>query len=114
MLLCCSVLYCVVSYYILIYCVLLLTLFTLSQPGDMYGLMLYYGAMTAVYLVIALWYYCGMKTFQEGAIPIQKYILGTIVLGFLATAFQGIDLLTWNITGTRNPPVMYTSKSLIK
>jgi len=71
--------------------------------------MLYYGAMTAVYLVIALWYYCGMKTFQEGAIPIQKYILGTIVLGFLATAFQGIDLLTWNITGTRNPPVMYTT-----
>lgn len=74
--------------------------------------MFFFGAATAIYLVLMLWYYYGMKMFQEGAVPIQKYILGTIVLGFLATAFQGVDLLFWNIEGTRSDVVMYIGKCL--
>jgi len=76
-------------------------------PGDMFGLMFFYGATTVIYLIFGLWYYYGMKFFQEAAIPIQKYILGTIILGFLATAFQGIDLFFWNISGMRSPIAMY-------
>jgi len=81
-------------------------------PGDMFGLMFFFGAATAIYLVLMLWYYYGMKMFQQGAVPIQKYILGTIVLGFLATAFQGVDLLYWNIEGTRSDVVMYIAIAL--
>ena len=73
--------------------------------------MLFYGAMAAIYVVFGLWYYYGMKMFQEAAIPIQKYILGTIILGFLATAFQEIDLLFWNINGMRNDVLKYFGKS---
>lgn len=74
--------------------------------------MFFYGATTAIYLVLGLWYYSGMRMFQEAAIPIQKYFLGTIVLGFLATAFQGINLLYWNMVGFRSPVVMWIGKSL--
>lgn len=78
-------------------------------PGDIFGLMFFYGAMTAIYLVLGLWYYCGMKMFQDAAIPIQTYFLVIIILGFLATAFQGINLFAWNITGVRSPVVEYAA-----
>jgi len=45
------------------------------------------------------------------AITIQKYILATMVLGFLEVSFLGIDLLIWNITGLRSPVVAYTGKT---
>ena len=73
--------------------------------------MFFYGATTAVFFVLGLWYYFGMRMFQEAAIPIQKYVLATIVLGFLGTGFKSIDLLLWNINGTRSPVVMYIGKS---
>jgi len=76
-------------------------------PGDIIGSMFFFGVTTAVYFILGLWYYCGMKFFQEAAIPIQKYFLGTIILGFLATAFEGINLFLWNIHGMRSPAVMY-------
>ena len=71
-----------------------------------------YGAATAIFLVLGLWYYIGMRMFQEAAIPIQKYILASIILGFLGTAFFAIDLLFWNINGTRSVVVMYIGKFL--
>lgn len=76
-------------------------------PGDMFDVMFFYGATTAIFLVLGLWYYFGMRMFQDDAIPIQKYILATIILGFLGTIFKTIDLLFWNINGTRSPVVMY-------
>jgi len=76
-------------------------------PGTIFYSMFVYGASTAIFFVLGLWYHCGMRMFQEAAIPIQKYILSSIILGFLGTAFLAIDLLFWNITGTRSPVVMY-------
>ena len=73
--------------------------------------MFFYAGMAAIYFVLMLWYYFGMKMYQEDAIPIQKYILATMVLGFLEVSFLGIDLLIWNITGLRSPVVAYTGKS---
>jgi len=81
-------------------------------PGDMFYLMYFYGATTAVYLVLGLWYYSGMRMFQEAAIPIQKYFLGTIILGFLATGFQGLNLLYWNAAGIRSPAVVWIALAL--
>jgi len=62
-------------------------------PGEIFYEMFVYGAATAIFLVLGLWYYCGMRMFQEAAIPIQKFILASIILGFLGTAFLAIDLL---------------------
>eukprot|EP00531_Pseudo-nitzschia_arenysensis_P006341 CAMPEP_0116144828 /NCGR_PEP_ID=MMETSP0329-20121206/16235_1 /TAXON_ID=697910 /ORGANISM="Pseudo-nitzschia arenysensis, Strain B593" /LENGTH=808 /DNA_ID=CAMNT_0003640327 /DNA_START=108 /DNA_END=2534 /DNA_ORIENTATION=- len=77
-------------------------------PGEMADFMLFLDAMSAVYLVLGVWYFYGMKTYQDGAIPIQRYILATIILGFLAHSFKSIDFVYWNIEGTRSNYVMYT------
>ena len=80
------------------------------KPGEIFYMMFVYGAATAIFLVLGLWYYIGMRMFQEAAIPIQKYILASIILGFLGTAFLAIDLLFWNINGIRSNVVMYIGK----
>ena len=79
-------------------------------PGDIYGLMLFYGAMTVVYLLLVLWYSCGMKMYQDAAIPIQRWIIATMILGFLELFFKSIDLGYWNLDGFRSVPVAYFCK----
>ncbi|KAG7361464.1 seven transmembrane receptor [Nitzschia inconspicua] len=81
-------------------------------PGDMFDLMLFYGALTAFYFFLALWYYCGMRIYQDTAIPIQKYILATMVVGFLEVLFRTADFASWNSNGLRSDVVMYTAMSL--
>lgn len=80
-------------------------------PGEMFDFMFFLGATSAIYLVMMVWYYYGMKSYQDAAIPIQKYILATIFIGFLAHSFKSIDFLYWNIKGTRSNAVMYIGKS---
>jgi len=80
-------------------------------PGEMFDFMFFLGATSAIYLVIMVWYICGMERYQDAAIPIQKYILGTIILGFLAHFFKSIDFLAWNMMGTRSNVVMYIGVS---
>lgn len=80
-------------------------------PGDMFELMLFYGALTGFYLVLAVWYYCGMRMYQDAAIPIQKYILATIVIGFLEVMFRTADFAIWNNEGLRSSGIMYTGQS---
>ena len=75
--------------------------------------MFFFAGMSGIYLVLVLWYYLGMKMFQDAAIPIQKYILTTLVLGFFEASFQAINLYIWNVTGTQSPFVVYTGKPLI-
>jgi hypothetical protein len=81
-------------------------------PGDMIGLMFFYGILTAIYVALALWYYCGMKIFQDAAIPIQKYILATIIIGLLEVLFRTTDFVLWNYEGMRSDGIMYTAMSL--
>lgn len=71
-------------------------------PGEIFGLMFFYVALTIVYLILVLWYYCGMKMYQDAAIPIQKFILATIMLGLLEFFFRSLDLGTWNMDGLRS------------
>jgi len=49
-----------------------------------------------------------MKVYEDAAIPIQKWILGTIILGLLETFFRTGDYIVWNIDGTRFWFAMYT------
>jgi Lung seven transmembrane receptor len=79
-------------------------------PGDMFELMLFYGALTVFYFVLAVWYYCGMRIYQDAAIPIQKYILATMILGFLEVLFRTTDFVIWNEQGLRSGGVMYTGQ----
>jgi len=81
-------------------------------PGDIFGLMFFFAGMSGVYLVLVLWYYVGMKMFQEAAIPIQKYILAALVLGLFEASFQAINLYIWNVTGTQSAFVVYTGLGL--
>jgi len=66
----------------------------------------------AVYFVLALWYFCGMKMYQDAAIPIQKFILATMILGFLEVTFRAADLIIWNVEGVQSDVVTYTALAL--
>mmetsp|Transcript_19270 Transcript_19270/g.39595 ORF Transcript_19270/g.39595 Transcript_19270/m.39595 type:complete len:277 (-) Transcript_19270:428-1258(-) len=48
-----------------------------------------------------------MRIFQDAAIPIQKYILFTIVLSFLETSMQGLSLYLLNTNGKEDPYTTY-------
>jgi hypothetical protein len=82
-------------------------------PGDMFELMLFYGALTAFYFFLVMWYYCGMRVYQDAAIPIQGYILGTMLLGFFEVLFRTSDFVIWNNNGLRNSGIMYTGQYML-
>jgi len=81
-------------------------------PGHLYGLMFFYAALTVYYFVLAFFYKCGMRIFQDAAIPIQKYIFATILLGFLELLCRAIDLGYWDMNGQRSVYVLYASLGL--
>ena len=72
--------------------------------------MLFLCACSGIYLVLAIWYFCGMRSYQDSAIPIQKFILGSIVLGFLMHVLKSVDFVLWNQTGLRSEVLMYVGK----
>jgi hypothetical protein len=80
-------------------------------PGDMVGLMLFYAALALFYVLLVLWYYCGMRMFQDAAIPIQTFILATMILETFELFFRSLDLGLWNLDGLRNDGVVYACKS---
>lgn len=76
-------------------------------PGDLFGEMYFFAFLASVYLVLALWYGITMKVYEDALIPIQKWVLGTIVLGLLETVFRTSDYFAWNTHGTRFWFAMY-------
>jgi hypothetical protein len=80
-------------------------------PGDMIGLAKFYAALAGIYFLINLWYGCGMKRYQDSAIPIQKFIIASMILGLLELVFRTMDLFIWNVHGTRAFPVVYIGES---
>lgn len=79
-------------------------------PGDMFGLMFLNAILACVYLVLVIFYGCGMRIFQDSAIPIQKYILITMILGLLELFFRAIDLFVWNERGVRSDLAIFPGK----
>lgn len=70
-------------------------------PGDLFGLMYFYGILFLAYGVILLWYGVSMKMFEDANIPIQSYIFATICMGTLEVFFRAGDLFVWNEDGKR-------------
>ena len=81
-------------------------------PGDMFGLMFFYAGLTVYYFVTLVWYGCGMKVFQGSAIPIQRFIVATMMLGVLEFLMRTMDLYIWNMEGEREARVVYPCESL--
>lgn len=82
-------------------------------PGDLLGLLYFYSGLAGVYLFLVIMYWCGMKMYQDSSIPIQQYILTTLVLGFLESFLLTMDLYVLNDRGNRLEVVVYAGEFLV-
>ena len=76
-------------------------------PGELFGFMHFYVVLLFVYLILMLWYGMAMKLNEASRIPIEKWILMTIVLGLLEMVFRTGDYFVWNADGYRMNFAMY-------
>lgn len=70
-------------------------------PGDLFPYMNFYAVIFCVYFALILWYGISMKMFEDGNIPIQGWIFGTIAIGCLEMFFKTGDMFIWNEEGSR-------------
>lgn len=68
-------------------------------PGELYGFLYFYAILTVVYFALVLWYGISMHLNEESRIPIEKWILLTIILGLLEMLFRLGDVFVWNEDG---------------
>jgi len=76
-------------------------------PGELYGIMRFYILLTLFYLAVFAWYGFSMLRNAESRIPIEKWILCTILLGLLEMFFQSVDFLAWNGAGYQRRLLAY-------
>ena len=81
-------------------------------PGDLFDEWHFLTFFTIGYFLLMFWYGKSMKDNSDSTIGIQKWILGTIILGLLQLILKGIDYMEWNMAGTRIDGVMYSCKYL--
>jgi len=79
-------------------------------PGELFGAMYFFAAITVIYFVLFLWYGCSMQCYSESRIEVQKWIILSIGLGFLETFFKTGDYFVWNEDGTRVWYAMYVGE----
>jgi len=77
-------------------------------PGNLFGEMYFFGFLTISYLILAGWYGVKMKMHEDSYIPIQRWIMGTILMGLLETFFRSGDYWVWNEDGSRFWFALYT------
>lgn len=68
-------------------------------PGELYGFLLFYTVLTFVYFVVLVWYAALMHKHEESRIPIENWILLTIILGSVEMLFKAGDAFVWNLDG---------------
>lgn len=76
-------------------------------PGDLIGEMYFFLIVMVFYLILFGIYGFAMYFHRQATIPIQKWILFTIGLGFVETFFKTGDYFVWNISGNRFWYAMY-------
>jgi hypothetical protein len=76
-------------------------------PGELFEFMYFYLFLVVVYFALLLWYGISMKVNEESRIPIEKWILMTIVLGLGEMFFRTSDYMIWNQDGYRQDLAMY-------
>ena len=79
-------------------------------PGELFGEMYFFAAITVIYFILFLWYGCSMQCYSESRIEVQKWIILSIGLGLLETFFKTGDYFVWNEDGTRVWYAMYVGK----
>ena len=77
-------------------------------PGNLFGEMYFFFVILGCYAVLFAFYAIKMKMYQEAIIPIQKWVLATIGIGFLEIFFKAGDLWVWNVDGDRFWFSLYT------
>ena len=78
-------------------------------PGELFGIFNFYVVLFWLYLGLALWFGISMIRNRESRIPIEPWILVTILLGFVELLFQISDFMVWNTGGYRHRPLRYAS-----
>lgn len=70
-------------------------------PGNLFGEMYFFSALTIFYMILFAWYGLKMSLFRDEIIPIQKWMAVTIGIGLLEVFFKAGDLWVWNVDGDR-------------
>lgn len=78
-------------------------------PGQFYGFMIFNEIILALYVVLFMWYSIKMRLNKESRIPIEKWILMTMILGIAEMLCRTSDFFIWNIVGHRNNALAYCS-----
>ena len=79
-------------------------------PGNLVGAMYFFAILAAVYLVFSILYGLGMVIFRDKLIPIQSYILASMLMGLGELMFKFLDYYTWNQNGDRTWRLLYAGK----
>ncbi|KAL7545558.1 hypothetical protein ACHAWF_008908 [Thalassiosira exigua] len=77
-------------------------------PGNLFGEMYFFSAVTILYLILFAWYAIKMSIYRDEIIPIQQWVLVTIGIGLLEVFFKAGDLWVWNVDGDRFWFSLYT------
>lgn len=56
-------------------------------PGNLFGEMYFYFAVAICYLVLLVWYSIRYSLYRDAAIPIFKWVMATIFIGFMVCNF---------------------------
>lgn len=76
-------------------------------PGELFGFMHLFTFLAAVYAALFAWYMILMMKNKTARIPIEKWILMTIVLGLFELCFRSADYHDWNTDGYRDNWLTY-------
>lgn len=76
-------------------------------PGDLWGEFEFFIALACLYFAILCWYGWKMHVLSDFTIPIQKWILVTLLIGFIEVFFKVGDYWIWNEDGVRHNLAMY-------
>jgi len=78
-------------------------------PGNLFSEMYFFISLAAAYIILAVAFGIKMKMHQDAYIPIQKWIVTTILLGLLEITFRVVNYNYWNKVGIASPMALYTA-----
>ena len=76
-------------------------------PGELYGFMFFFTAVTLLYFALLVWYGVSMYVNEESRIEIEKWIFLAICLGLLEMIFRTGDYYVWNADGYRSDFIIW-------
>lgn len=80
-------------------------------PGELFEFMYFYAFVTLVYFALMGAYGLSMQRYSESNIPLEKWILGTIIMGLLETFFRTGAFFVWNEDGTQLMIAVYIGET---